>query len=289
MSSDGLYNGTLEGLVQGLYGGTTNGAANGSNSNTITPPLPSFDPDALAFIYAAEISVTLQKNAINRFVLDLKGYNLWTKFYALYPFVGGSAFSHKFNLKNPLNTNAAFRLTFNGGYVHDSNGITGNGTNSAALTNLVPSTTLSLNDASFSVYSRTSGNNGFDFSSNTATPVNRLIIQYTNGNTYFDVNNAINATAYTASLNARAFYQSSRKASNDLKLFRNGIAVRSVTTVSASLGAVGCIIGSINTGGTNGSARNYALASISLGMTPAEATNFYTAVQTYQTTLGRNV
>ena len=49
------------------------------------------DPDAQAFITAAGITNPTQQAAINTLVVDLKGYNVWTKMKALYPFVGGTA------------------------------------------------------------------------------------------------------------------------------------------------------------------------------------------------------
>jgi len=58
---------------------------------------PAFDPDAQAFITAASITDPTQQSAINQLVVDLKGYNIWTKFKAIYPIVGGSASSHKWN------------------------------------------------------------------------------------------------------------------------------------------------------------------------------------------------
>ncbi len=73
---------------------------------------------------------------------------------ALYPFVGGTASTHKFNLKNPLDTNAAYRLTFFGGVTHSSNGIIGNGTNGYADTFLA-NNVMAQSNAHISVYSRT--------------------------------------------------------------------------------------------------------------------------------------
>lgn len=46
------------------------------------------DPDAQAFITAASITDPTQQSAINQLVVDLKGYNVWTKMKAIYPFVG---------------------------------------------------------------------------------------------------------------------------------------------------------------------------------------------------------
>ncbi len=49
------------------------------------------DPDAQAFITAAGITDATQQSAINTLVTDLKGYGIWTKMKAIYPFVGGTS------------------------------------------------------------------------------------------------------------------------------------------------------------------------------------------------------
>jgi hypothetical protein len=64
---------------------------------------------------------------------------------AVYPFVGGTATTHKYNLVDPQDTDAAFRLTFVGGITHNSNGITSNGSTGYANTHINASTDLSLN------------------------------------------------------------------------------------------------------------------------------------------------
>ena len=100
------------------------------------------DPDAQAFITAAGITDPTQQSAINTLVTDLKGYNIWTKFKAIYPIVGGSASSHKFNLKDPRDLDAAFRLNYAIGVNHSSNGMVSNGTSGYADTFLRPATHL---------------------------------------------------------------------------------------------------------------------------------------------------
>lgn len=111
-----------------------------------------FDPDAQAFITAAGITDATQQNAINQLVLDLKGYSIWTKFYFLYPFVGGDATKHSYNLKNP----AAYQITWGGTVTHDANGVTGNGTTGYGDPgfNLVTAG-IGLNDFGFGVHSKT--------------------------------------------------------------------------------------------------------------------------------------
>jgi hypothetical protein len=69
----------------------------------------SFDTDAQSFITAASLTDTTQTNAVNDLVLDLKAAGLWTKISTLYPMVGGNATSHKFNLKDPRDLDAAYR------------------------------------------------------------------------------------------------------------------------------------------------------------------------------------
>ena len=115
----------------------------------------SYDPDAQAFITAAAISNTSQQVAINNLVLNLKSYGVWSKMKAVYPFVGGSAASHKWNLKDPQDTNAAYRLTFTGCWTHSSTGALPNGTNGYANTHLDSANNLSLNSGHMSFYSRT--------------------------------------------------------------------------------------------------------------------------------------
>ena len=103
-----------------------------------------FDPDAQAFITAAAITDPTQQSAINQLVVDLKAQSLWTKLKAVYPFVGGTALSHKYNLKDPRDLDAAFKLMFSGGWTHTANGAKPNGTNGYADTFLIPTTETAM-------------------------------------------------------------------------------------------------------------------------------------------------
>jgi hypothetical protein len=120
----------------------------GPRISTITP----IDADAQAFLTAAAITDPTITSAIDTLVVQLKADGIWTKMKALYPFVGGTASTHKYNLKNPLDTDAAFRLTFSGGWTHSANGVQPNGTNGYADTFLIPSTQLSLNSTHIAGY-----------------------------------------------------------------------------------------------------------------------------------------
>jgi hypothetical protein len=94
------------------------------------------DVSATAFSNAAGLTDAIQKSAVNTLVKDLKRYGLWSKIKAFYPFVGGTATSHKWNLVDPRDLDAAYRLTFSGGWTHDSMGAQCNGTNTTSNTYL---------------------------------------------------------------------------------------------------------------------------------------------------------
>jgi hypothetical protein len=112
------------------------------------------DYDALNFVNAALISNETQQIAINTLTTDLKNAGLWSKMKAIYPFVGGTASTHRWNLKDPRNVDAAFRLTFSGGWTHSSTGADPNGTNASADTFIRPSSHLNLYNTHLSYYSR---------------------------------------------------------------------------------------------------------------------------------------
>ena len=232
-----------------------------------------FDTDAQAFITAAAITDSTQQSAINTLVVDLKEYSIWTKMKALYPIVGGTASTHKFNLKNPLDTDAAFRLVFSGGWTHNSNGITGNSINTEALTKLIPSTSLSTTSGSFGFYLRnTILSNTYDFSPGVGNVFGIALYVDTRYYMYGGVTSI-------GGVPSAAFYAISRVGGTH-KGYRNG-AVDMTSTSTATLNA--------NELKFNTNSRNYAFGYISDGLTDAESANFYTAVQAFQTTLGRNV
>lgn len=117
---------------------------------TLTPtPTPSATPppagyaeaDAYlsAVVGAGGTGITSSVSADTRtFFNELFTNNLWDKFEAIYPFIGGTADSHKFNAKNPQDTDAAFRITWYGGMGHNGDGIVPNGSNAFGNTHWVP-------------------------------------------------------------------------------------------------------------------------------------------------------
>jgi hypothetical protein len=279
----------------------TNGAGSASaTSNTITP-IAAVDPDAQAFITAAAITDPTQQAAINTLVVDLKGYNVWTKMKAVYPFVGSTASQHKFNLKDPRDLDAAFRLVFNGGWTHSVNGALPNGTNAYADTKLIPNTVLSANSAHLSYYSRTNSAvlaeiaMGILNGSTGGNGLNLVIRRDTNVNSFRATETgAANGLVNSTSTDSRGFTSGSITSATSRKLYKNGTLLNTNTNnYTWDRASNNIMIGAAyNTGNslvefyTN---KETAFASIGDGLLDSEANNLYLCVQQFNTTLGRQV
>jgi len=249
------------------------------------------DADAQAFITAAGITDATQQSAINTLVTDLKGYSIWDKMKAIYPFVGGTSSTHKWNLKDARDLDAAFRLVFSGGWTHSSTGALPNGTNAYANTNLTPSISLNQDSVSLSFYSRTGyiGAGGVDMGAINSTNINKqiqLISRFSNVN--YDALNNLAPNNNNANYATTAFFQTTRTSSTTYKSFRNSSVIFTNTITTNGDVDRSIWIGARNNDGQYGN-RQCAFASIGDGLTDTEAANLYTAVQAYQTTLSRNV
>lgn len=103
-------------------------------SETTTSVFQIVDEDVAAFLQAAGITDPTQESAINTLVLGLKADETWAKLRAIYPVIGGTGDAHKWNLKDPRDLDAAFRLSFLGGWTHNASGMQANGTTGYART-----------------------------------------------------------------------------------------------------------------------------------------------------------
>jgi len=248
---------------------------------------PAVDPDAQAFITAAAITDPTQQSAINQLVTDLKGYGIWSKMKACYPFIGNTASQQKWNLKDPRDLDAAYRLQFFGGWTHSANGALPNGTNAYADA-FITNSAMSYTSTHLSTYSRTDANNSGIAMGNTT---NQYCMFYTRNSGNFQM--GINAAAFNSVANANSLghYIATRTASNAQKGYKNGLAITTSTNAVANDNTKMYIGAAFRTGvGALGyDNRQTAFASIGDGLTDTEAANFYTAVQTFQTTLGRSI
>ena len=271
-----------------------------------TPP-PVLDPDAVAFLTAAGITDPTIESAINTLVVDMKTASIWSKMKALYPFVGGTSSTHKWNLKNPLDTDAAFRLQFFGGWTHSATGAKPNGTNAFANSYLIPSTSLTTDYVSLHYYSRTPGNELLQPNqSNTVIGVRSDSVTANDTVALQIKNNPNNQVLFFASITGTTtnnfaryiettgtgLFSGALTASNS-KVYKNGVNL-TILNISYSRNTPNKVmyIGAINgkdLGAIEYSLRESAFAGIADTLTDTETANLYTAVQAFNTTLGRQV
>jgi hypothetical protein len=247
-----------------------------------------FDADAVAFFNrvttaGGSLSNT-EKTAVNQLVLDLKANSLWTPMKAIYPMVGASAASCAQNLKS-----SSFTGTFSSGWTFASTGVTPNGTSATFNTGLNPSTHLSnVNSNHQAVYLRT-GNAGSQFV-DIGQNNNQWLsaIYWDNGETF--IYNPTNVTLIRASTtNSNNLSINTRRSSTDFAFFNNNSKLgTNITPNILSFNSNNVHIGSAGGFGLYSSREN-AFASIGDGLTDTQASNFYTAVQAFQTTLSRQV
>ncbi len=256
----------------------------------------SSDINAQNFIDATAITNDTQRGAINNLVLNLKFFNLWTKMIAIYPFIGGTATTHKFNLINPADSDAAYRLSFQGGWTHSSTGAKGGGSTNYADTFLIPSTNIPGNsNFHFSVYSRTQVSAAqYEMGAlNLGAGIQHTLAFYESGTVKKSIINGQYPThwANIDNSNTLGFLIGTRIATNNLRLHFNGSLVATNTNnYTTGLVNLKAYVGAINySGGIFPTSKELAFASIGTGLTDTEAANFYTAVQKFQTTLGRQV
>jgi hypothetical protein len=261
----------------------------------------------------AGLTNSTHQNAITTLVTSLKNVvsgstqSLWTKMKAIYPFVGGNATSHKFNLKDPRDLDAAYRLIFtaaggaNSVWSHTSNGIQVTGSapnNTYANTRMSPLSTLTINSTHVSFYSRTSTlGTTRDVSILQGGSNPSLTIGFENNNLISDQYSSSQRLQSTVS-DGLGFFISTRTTSTIHKSYKNGSLVGTDTrTNSTSLPNGHIYIGCASLESTPGtflgaagqSIRQYAFATIGNGLTDTESTELYNIIQTYQTTLGRQV
>jgi hypothetical protein len=260
----------------------------------------SYDSDAQAFFTAAGITDTTQKNAVNQLVLDLKSYGIWSSMIAIYPFVGGTATTNKYNLKNP-NT---FQITFGGGWTHSSTGSLPNGTNAYADTGISPYNNLGSNH-NYSVYSRTNNNNGGNtigsyelggYVCGENGYVTDLQLYLRNFD-YVLVRDQTNGGYYQISNTSSLGNFSVNRNSTSLTVYKNGSSIGS-TSASQALPGTSISLSAAHVYDFDCGTEYYdtfddrqlAFATFAnASLTSTNVSNLNTAVQAFQTTLGRNV
>jgi len=212
------------------------------------------DSDAQAFLTAASITNIVQQKAVNDLVIALKGYSIWNKMKA---------------------------------------GMLPNGTSDYANTSLNSLTNLTSTSNHLSFYSR-STSVGLECEIGNADTVTQKFFQLRAASN-FASGGAGTAVNFTTTLDAKGFWIGSKRADNDREVYLNGISQSTITTNDTTVLFNGNVYISARNQASSSpptalySTKQCAFASIGDGLTDTEAANFYTAVQAFQTALGRQV
>jgi hypothetical protein len=197
----------------------------------------------------------------------------------------------KYNLVNPVDSDAAFRLVFNGGWTHSSTGATPNGTNGYADTKFNQATYLTQTNGEIGSYLRTNTTGTYvDMGCHFAGSDYALITKLADNNFYgriatLDINSNYQPATTLGLFAVRA------NGTNSAKFTRNGTTQATKATSTFAIESLNIGIGSAinNTGGIYFSPRQTAFNYISDSLTDTEASNLYSRVQQFQVSLSRNV
>lgn len=269
----------------------------------------SLHPSVMAYVNAirsptgGNYAITVNEiDAVNNMVKAMVANGIWSKMRAVYPIIGGTAAAHKYNLVDPIDADAAFRLAFNGGgWTHSSTGMTPNGTSSWANTFLIPSTYLSVSSGHISFYSRNQAllTTNIDIGASSGSQATNLcslgIARTTNQSFATWGTQAAGTFAIFSSSSSQGFFIGNQNGATaaSRNIYRNGIVGTAATsygtpimpTVSFTIGA----LNDANAGRVNFSSRQCSLASIGDGLSDIEIKAYSTIVQAFQTKLGRQV
>jgi len=227
------------------------------------------DADAVAWIAASGISDT---TGLCKFFRQLKDSSaLWDSLQAGYLFLGSTENEVKFNIKNPANTDAAFRLTFSGTWTFSTSGASETGS-SYAETYYTPSSDANLNSSHISFYSQNSGSVGSLLGAGTSGLINGLYL-YIEVGTYYTKNfgsSGASENPTPAPASTQGFFINSRINSTEYNIYRNYINKSTQSNTSSAR-----TINSIRLMQINGSSFygdfKVSFASIGRGLTDTQA------------------
>jgi len=293
-----MFAGFTQRLNFGMGGGTV--SAPSAFPTRPIGQLGNFNTYAQNFIAITGITASDQQSAIYQLSYDLVNTGLMNKMKAVYPFVGGNATSHQFNLKDPRDADAAFRLNFVGGWTHSSTGAFPNGSTGYATTFMNALGNLSSTQVHASAYIRTTGA-GSNAITNSSCALGCNIgatnnfIQLVAAASWFAGNGTTTqgGTVFTSTTNSQGFWIGSKTDTSTRFGFRNGVLNTAVTTLSDTTANANAtiLIGARNNTTTPSLFSNREISFISIGdsLTQAECSVLNTIITTFQTTLGRNV
>ena len=275
--------------------------------NEVTPSDPSYRLTTASTIDAVTLFANacdvILSSSIRRALVTLvnacKAANVWHKMRCFYPFVGGTVNSHKLNLKNPSDSDEAFRLTFNGTWTHDSNGVLPDGTTAYADTHFFENLNLVDTFQSFiGTYSRTNSS-GVKTNIGAYGSVGKMALREYDGSGNFNLfTQAVTNTAAIA--DSLGWIAASKKdngpsVNSGVSAFKRNVQLTlspgSESIPQSSPASCSFYIGAFNqfsVGAVQFSDRQLSAAAIGDYLTDAQMITLANIVEQFQVNLGRN-
>jgi hypothetical protein len=259
-----------------------------ASNGIIASSISGVDADYLAFynrVIAAGGSLNAtEQSATNQLVLSLKANGIWNSCLAIYPMVGASAAACAQNLKS-----SSFTGVFTSGWTFASTGATPNGTSAYMNTNFNPNGILTTSSGHYTYYSRTNVN-GLHSELGGDSSGNQHSLNIYSGEFYPVYKALAGAFLSIVVANSQGFWLVNRNSATNTQGFRNGSQLINGAQ-TAGVPNANIYIGALNNNGTpiQFTTKQCAFSSIGDGMTNTQASNYYTVVQSFQTSLSRNV
>ena len=250
------------------------------------------DTDALKFLNAGGILDELIRGAISTFVFTLKDKLIWDFIDRCYPFVGGTEFRHSFNLRNPDQN----QLIFFGGAAHDANGWQPNGVTQYAATGFIPNThlfrTYQMSHGGVYILA-TSAANSLEFGVNDVSDKNFELRTRSTDDTFdAGINGQFKVMGGITDDTGFMVMDKLSNTPDRYKGFRNGIEFTdAIPDQRNAVLSRDIYLGARNNQGTADRFSNKPACYYTFGetLTATQHLDYFNAVQTLQTTLGRNV
>lgn len=272
----------------------------GTPTNTPTPSAtpPSFDSGATAYLNAVvtaggTVDATMSA-ATNTFFTTIRNAGILSKIFTMYPFIGGTAASHRINAITPTGSVG----TFNGGWTHNVSGCTPNGVNTWLAPKLgsANADVLPGNYTGFShgVYiNEVVGTTNIGVVSgayDAQVDLAQLGLETVNSNQ--SMSNTTLATFATITRDTNGgFYANTRISSSQEVIQQNSSGFTASTTYAPVATNRGYVLGARNSDGNISTffTKRLSFAFMGQNFTGSDLSTLNTAVQTYQTSLSRQV
>lgn len=261
------------------------------------------DTDALDYLNAVQENNETNRAALNTFVNSIKAAGIWSKVKAMYPMLGSTAY-YGYNLKDPRDSDSAFRLTFSdpnvdinsAGYIHFNQNL------DFANTHLIPSSDLSDNTVHISFISlEDTSVNSFDMGCvqrEYGSEVSRLLVHVDyadDGSSHFDAFSFGNERSTISNVDSAAFYIGSRNSDTNsfLRTYKTALTSSGTQTATRTtnkpnikfyFGAKNDPYGPSQTNAD----RKYGFLSLGEGLSETQSDALFQAVKTMYTSIGRH-